>query len=168
MRSKIISKGNVGMLVHGFYPRDPRVRREAEALAEVGYGVRVVCLRAPKQLGKQQEPRHEKTNGVHIHRLPLSRNRGGMLRYFFEYIGLIILGAWKLTLLHLKNPFQIVHIHNMPDLLILAGSIPKWMGAKLILDLHDPMTEVYASTYRLGQNRWILKALKCQENSEIP
>ena len=76
LRSKIIFNGNVGMLVHGFYPRDPRVRREAEALVEVGYAVRVVCLRAPKQLGKQQEPRDEKVNGVHIYRLPLTRKRG--------------------------------------------------------------------------------------------
>jgi len=156
-------KLNVGMLVHGYYPRDIRVRREAEALVEQGYRVEVVCLRVPEEQGKQREPTRDIVNGVHIIRLPVSRKRGKIFRYLFEYIILIILGAWKLSLLHFKNPFQIVHIHNMPDILILAGLIPKWMGAKLILDIHDPMTELYASTSRLGKNRWVLSILNWQQ-----
>lgn len=158
-----INSGNVGMLVHGYYPRDLRVRREAEALMEAGYRVKVVCLRAPIEQGIQQEPCREKVNSVEIYRLPLSRKRGSMFRYLFEYIGLTILGAWKLTLLHFKNPFQIVHIHNMPDFLILAGLIPKWMGAKLLLDIHDPMPESYASTNHMEQKSWISKALNSQQ-----
>lgn len=158
-----ISKGHVGMLVHGFYPRDLRVRREAEALAEAKYRVEVVCLKAPKQSGKIRELRQDEVNGVNIHRLPLTRKRGKVFRYFFEYIGLLILGTWKLTRLHFKSPFQVVHIHNMPDILVLAGLIPKWMGAKLLLDIHDPMPEAYVSTHRLGRNSWILKLLRWQE-----
>ena len=161
--NNIVPKANVGMLVHGYYPADTRVRREAEALTEAGYRVEVVCLRAPKKLRKQREPHQEKLNSVYIYRLPLTRKRGRMFRYFFEYLGLIILGAWKLALLHLKNPFKVVHIHNMPDLLVLAGLIPKWLGAKLLLDVHDPMAELYASTKNARQNSRILKSLKYQE-----
>jgi len=151
------------MLVHGYYPGDPRVRREAEALVEAGYEVEVVCLRVPKPPGIQKEPCQDKVNGVQIYRLQLACRRGGMFRYIFEYLGLIMLGAWKLTLLHFKNPFQVVHIHNMPDLLILAGLIPRLMGAKLLLDVHDPMSELYISTHFIAQRRWILKAVKWQE-----
>ncbi len=158
--NNIIAKGNVGMLVHGYYPRDVRVRREAEALVEAGYRVKVVCLKEP---GKHEEPSRDEVNSVHIFRLPLSRKRGTIFRYLYEYLGLIILGTWKLILLHFKNPFQIIHIHNMPDLLILAGLIPKLFGAKLILDIHDPMAELYASSYRLEKNNMILKVLKLQE-----
>jgi len=161
--NNIIFKGNVGMLVHSYYPADVRVRREAEALVEAGYRVEVFCLRAPKRPGKQREPNKDIVNNVHIHRLPLVRKRGKTFRYLFEYLGLIILGAWKLALLHFKSPFQVIHIHNMPDLLILAGSIPKLMGATLLLDVHDPMPEIYASTHWLRGNRWILKALKWQQ-----
>jgi len=163
LKSEIISNGHVGMLVHAYYPRDIRVRREAEALAEAGYQVDVVCLRENNQRGKKYEPFSEKVNGVHIHRLPFARSRGTMFRYLFEYLGLIILGTWKLTALHFKNSFQVIHIHNMPDLLILAGLIPKLMGAKLLLDVHDPMPELYASGYRFRQNHWIFKILKWQE-----
>src|SRR5690348_11478723 len=37
--SKPMFPDRVGMLVHGYYPLDPRVRREAEALASAGYEV---------------------------------------------------------------------------------------------------------------------------------
>lgn len=163
LANNTIPKGNVGMLVHGYYPRDARVRREAEALVEAGYRVDVVCLSEAKQAGRQREPSQDKVNGVHIYRLPLTRKRGGTFRYLFEYLGLMLLGAWQLALLNFKKHFRVVHIHNMPDLLVLAGLIPKLMGATLLLDVHDPMPEIYASTHWLRGNSWILKALKWQQ-----
>jgi glycosyltransferase involved in cell wall biosynthesis len=141
--NKPMSAGRVGMLVHGYYPLDPRVRREAEALASFGYQVEVVCLRRSGQSGPAKEPRRETINGVRVHRLPLERKRGGQLRYFFEYAVLTLLGSVKLARLHLSRRFQVVHIHNMPDLLVLAGMVPKWTGARLLLDVHDPMPELY-------------------------
>ena len=151
------------MLVHSYYPADIRVRREAEALVGAGFRVDVVSLRAPKKSGHSSEPSRDRLNGVEIHRLPIARKRKSAVRYLFEYLSLIVLGAWKLTAIHLKNPFQAVHIHNMPDALVLAGIIPKWMGAKLILDVHDPMTELYSSTRDPGRNSVFLKVIRWQE-----
>jgi glycosyltransferase involved in cell wall biosynthesis len=151
------------MLVHGYYPHDPRVRREAEALVGAGFSVDVVCLRLPKKSGFFSEAPWECVNGVTVHRLPIVRKRGSGFRYFFEYLGLIMLGSWKLTTLHLQKRFQAVHIHNMPDALILAGLIPKWMGARLILDVHDPMSEIYSQTKNGHINGLVLKALQFQE-----
>lgn len=159
----MILKGNVGMLVHAYYPRDIRVRREAESLIEAGYRVEVVCLRDPISQGKRREHYKDRINNVYIHRLPITRKRGKKFRYLYEYMGLIILGTWKLTLLHFKNRFQVIHIHNMPDLLVLAGIIPRLTGAKLLLDIHDPMPELYISKHHVDQNCLIVKALKLQE-----
>lgn len=153
----------MGMLVHSYYLRDARVRREAEALVEAGYKVEIICLRAPKQPGKTREPSKDKVNNVNIHRIPLVRKRGKTFRYCYEYLMLTILGAWKLAWLHFKKPFQVIHIHNMPDFLVLAGLIPKWMGAKLLLDIHDPMPELYRLKHNIVQNRWIVKALRLEE-----
>src|SRR2546425_8404828 len=74
----------VAMLAHTYYLRDPRVRREAEALAEKGFEVHVICLSEGRN--RDREPRHAIVNGVQIHRLPISRRRGGFLRYLFEYL----------------------------------------------------------------------------------
>ena len=78
-------------------------------------------------------------------------------------MSLLILGAWKLIGIHLKSPFLAVHIHNMPDALILAGLIPKWMGAKLVLDIHDPMLEIYMQTKNSLPRPILVKALSWQE-----
>jgi glycosyltransferase involved in cell wall biosynthesis len=151
------------MLVHSYYPHDIRVRREAEALVEAGFRVDVVCLRLPRISGRSPESSRDRINGVGVYRLPIARKRGTAGRYLFEYVSLIVLGAWKLTAIHLRSPFQAVHIHNMPDALVLAGLIPKWMGAKLILDVHDPMLELYMQAKNGSRNGLFLKALQWQE-----
>ena len=55
-------KKRVGMVVHAYYLRDARVIRYAEALAEAGHEVTVVCLQDPN------DPPTERVNGVEIHR----------------------------------------------------------------------------------------------------
>lgn len=151
------------MLVHGYYPRDIRVRCEAKALTEAGFRLHVICLRSPGKSGRFLESSRERINGVDVYRLPIARRRGNSFRYLFEYVSLIILGAWKLIVIHLRSPFLAVHIHNMPDALILAGLIPKWLGARLVLDIHDPMLEIYMQT-KNGCRRLIFKkALYWQE-----
>jgi len=74
---------------------------------------------------------------------------------------LTLIGAMKLARLHLRNRFDVVHIHNMPDFLVLTGLLPKWTGAKLILDIHDPMVELYAT--KTGQPKLLLQILRWQQ-----
>jgi glycosyltransferase involved in cell wall biosynthesis len=151
-----------GILFHGYYPIDPRVRRQAEALASAGYDVDVVCLRRTARTGQLRERRTETINGVRVHRLPLERKRGGYFRYAYEYAALTMLGSVKLAQLHFSRRFQVVHIHNMPDLLVLAGLVPKWTGAKLVLDVRDPMAELYQAK-RFAQAGWVTRLLNWQQ-----
>ena len=153
------------MLVHAYYPYDIRVRREAEVLTEAGFKLHVICLRSPGKSRRFREPSRERINGVEVYRLPIARRRGTAVRYLFEYMSLILLGAWKLIIVHLNSPFLAVHVHNMPDALVLAGLIPKWTGAKLVLDIHDPMLEIYMQTKNEGQRLISRKVLRWQERS---
>src|SRR5206468_6240485 len=63
-RTMPASAGRVLMFVENAYPNDPRVRNEAEVLAEAGYSVTVVGLR------EQGQPGSEVINGVRVYRLP--------------------------------------------------------------------------------------------------
>lgn len=74
-------------IVQSYYPRDPRIRRQAEALAEAGFRVDIVCLR------DKNENSNEVINGVNIFRMPLSRQRGSNLRYLFEYAAFFTLAC---------------------------------------------------------------------------
>jgi glycosyltransferase involved in cell wall biosynthesis len=152
----------VAMLAHTYYLRDPRVRREAEALAAKGFEVHVICLSEDHQGRVEPEPQRATVNGVHIHRLPISRRRGSSLRYFYEYLVVGLLGALKLATLHFRRKLDVVHVHNMPDILVLAALIPRLSGSKVILDVHDPMPELYMSwNHRAGS--LLVRLLRAQE-----
>jgi glycosyltransferase involved in cell wall biosynthesis len=49
---------------------------------------------------------------------------------------------------HHRIQYDVIHVHNMPDLLVFAAWYPKWTGAKLILDVHDLVPELFASKFK--------------------
>jgi glycosyltransferase involved in cell wall biosynthesis len=150
------TKKRVGMVVHAYYLRDARVIRYAEALAGAGHEVSVVCLQDPN------DPPTERVNGVDIHRVRFERRRGGKLWYMWEYVWAYVLFWFKLTRLELRQHFDIIHVHNMPDFLIFTGFVPRLRGAKLILDLHDPMPELFMSKYDM-QRGFLIRLLEIEE-----
>jgi glycosyltransferase involved in cell wall biosynthesis len=150
------------MLAHTCYLRDPRVRREAEALAEHGLEVHVISLSEKQEA--EMEAGHAVVNGVEIHRLPVTRKRGSALRYLYEYCVVGVLGGLKLAQLHFRGKLKVVHIHNMPDTLVFAALIPKLGGSKVVLDVHDPMPELYASRKRGLLARLLVRILRAQES----
>jgi glycosyltransferase involved in cell wall biosynthesis len=153
----------IGMIVHGQYLSDARVRRQAECLADAEFEVHVVCSRSTLPSKIMNEPSYEVVNDVHIHRIPLNKRRGSKPRYLFEFAFMTLFGIWKLAALHWRNKFDVVHIHNMPDILILSGLIPKWTGAVLVLDVHDPMSELFCENYHLDRSSNLIRILELQE-----
>jgi glycosyltransferase involved in cell wall biosynthesis len=149
-------KKRVGMVVHAYYLRDARVIRYAEALSSAGHEVTVVCLQDP------HDPPTERVNGVDIHRVRFERRRGGKLWYIWEYVWAFVLFWFKLTRLELKQHFDVIHVHNMPDFLVFTGFVPRLRGAKVILDLHDPMPELFMSKYDLERG-FIIRVLEIEE-----
>ena len=70
----------------------------------------------------------------------------------------------RLLALYARNRYHIIQIHNMPDFLVFSALIPKLFGAKLILDVCDPMPEFYRSKYAVGQKRSVMaNVLAAQE-----
>lgn len=130
------------MVVHSFYPDDPRVRRETEALLGDGWQVDVICLRG------EGEAKHEDCNGAQVHRLAVRRHRGaGFAIYMLEYMHFFVLASVLLARLQVKKRFNVVQVHNMPDFLIFTAAIPKMLGARLVLDIHDLVPELYGSKF---------------------
>jgi glycosyltransferase involved in cell wall biosynthesis len=136
------------MVVHGPYPvGEPRVAREAAAAIAAGYEVDVVAMRRPG------EPQRESVDGAHVLRLPLAHRRGaGLLGMVVEYVGFAALASCVMTALMLRRRYAIVHVHNPPDFLIVAGLIPRALGARLIFDVHDLSSDMFAMRWdgRLG------------------
>jgi hypothetical protein len=57
----------------------------------------------------------------------------------------------------------VVQAHNLPDFLVFAALVPKLLGARLILDLHDLMPEFYASRFKSGMTSFPIRLLCWQE-----
>jgi len=127
------------MVVYAHYPEDPRVRREAEALARHGIRVTVVCLQQPG------EPATDEVAGVRVKRLPLRRRRGGLLSYAYQFLGFFVLASLAVRRLQARDGAEIVHVHSLPDILAFAALPARLRGARLILDLHEVMPELVAA-----------------------
>ena len=143
------------VVLFSYYPGDPRPRRAAEALVHEGMAVDLVCLREAKT-----DPRRETVNGVNVRRVPLRRRRGGIAGYVFQYVTFLVAALGILAARSLTRRYHLVHVHNMPDVLVLSALIPKALGAKVILDLHDPMPELMMTIFDLGAESGPVRLLR--------
>lgn len=129
------------MIVHKDYYCDSRVRRYTESLLKRGFQVDVICPSA------NHETAFGVKKGLTIYTIPIHHFDRGRIGYVFEYGVSLVLYCIYLSFLHIRKRYQVIHVHNMPDLLTFCALIPRILGSSLILDIHDPMPEVYISKY---------------------
>jgi glycosyltransferase involved in cell wall biosynthesis len=136
------------MVVHGPYPiGEPRVTREAVAALENGYAVEVVAMR------RAGDPAQEVVDGVLVTRLPIRHARGGGIgRVVAEYPLFAAMATAVVGLRAIKRRYDIVHVHNPPDFLIVAAAVPRLFGSRIVFDVHDPSPEMFVMRFpgRLG------------------
>jgi glycosyltransferase involved in cell wall biosynthesis len=142
------------VIVFSYYPSDTRVFRAAEALQVSGMEVDVFCI-----LETPNEPRRSVVNAVQVHRLRLLKRRTSKFAYIYQY-GYFLMAAFAwLTGQMLTRRYSLVHVHNMPDVLVFSALVAKLLGARVVLDLHDPTPEVYMAIYRFDVDsamaRWL-------------
>jgi glycosyltransferase involved in cell wall biosynthesis len=109
------------------------------------------------------EPRSEVVNGVHVVRLPFRRRRTSKLAYVVDYAGFIAGCAVRLAIRSMSHAYDLVHVHNMPDILVMAALVPKAIGARVILDLHDPMPELLMTIFNLDPGAPSVRLLRSLE-----
>lgn len=133
------------MVVHSRYPHDPRVARATRMAHEAGFRVEVVCLR------EHGRPMREVVDGVAVQRLPLSHRRGvGPLWLALEYAAFTLLATVAVALRGGREGYDVVHVHNPPDFLVLAALLPRMRGARVLLDIHDLSPLMFDARFRFG------------------
>lgn len=146
------------MVVYGFYKTDARVMRYAEALVQRGDQVDVLVLSRPGM------PRQEVIRGVNAIRIQERvRNEHTRATFVFRF-GLFFLRAMiLLSMKHIRNPYQLIHVHSVPDSLVFVAWLPKLMGCKIILDIHDLLPEFYASKFGIAPGSLTFRFLQFVE-----
>jgi glycosyltransferase involved in cell wall biosynthesis len=153
---------NVCMLAYTFYETDNRVRRYAEVLARRGDRVDAIVLR------REGQRRLEVIKGVCIHRIQKRRvDEKGPLSYLLKLLAFFLRSAWAITARHLRKPYDIVHVHSVPDFQVFATLIPRLLGAQVILDIHDIVPEFYASKFKVDERSFVFRALLLIERLSI-
>jgi glycosyltransferase involved in cell wall biosynthesis len=161
-RKYSLSGRRAAIVLYSYYATDPRPRREAEALQRAGMEVEVVCLRPDIA-----SPRRQMLNGVEVFQMPLKRRRAGKLVYVAQYAWFLACAFAMLCARNFRRRYHLVHVHNMPDFLVFSALLPRLTGAKVILDLHDPMPELFRSIYSLPEDHWVVRWLKKMERRSI-
>lgn len=150
------------MVAYTNYISDARPRREAETLARRGDHVDFIALK------EQGSATADTVNGVRLLNVRQSRYRGSSgLNYAFAYFRFLCAASVKVANLHRRERYDIIYVHTMPDLLVLVGLIPKLFGARIVLDIHDMMPELYMSKFRLSAKHWLIRLLVLQEQFSI-
>jgi glycosyltransferase involved in cell wall biosynthesis len=137
----------IAMLTHSYYEEDPRVRREAEALAAAGHAVDVYALRRPS------DPGQETIAGVAVRRLGVQRHQGaGLGTYLAEYLAFFLRAGFALVRAHPRRRYGLVQVHTLPDFLVFATLPLRMVGVPVILDLHEAMPVFFGSRFhsRMG------------------
>jgi len=131
--------------------------------------VSVLCT---KQKGQEKKVT---ISGVCYYRLPLLSNirnnmvnRNNIVIKLFNFIFFTILSFTTLSLLYIKKRYQVIHVHNPPDFIILAAIPFKiFFNTKIVLDLHDMLPEAVSSNFGVDENHIFVKIARLIERFAI-
>lgn len=144
----------VCMLSYSQYDVDARVTRYAETLARRGDHVDVFAL------AEGGQERFSVRNGVNVYRIQeREHNEKRKLDFLVRILRFFVQSSIVLTKRHLKTPYDLIHVHSVPDFEVFAAWLAKLKGARLILDIHDIVPEFYASKFNTGKDSFLYKLL---------
>ena len=91
----------------------------------------------------------------------MDRYRGASsASYILSYLRFLVLASAAVQRDHLRQRFGVVHVNTMPDFMVFTALLPRLFGAKVILDVHDVMPEIYMTKFRLPAGHWKIRVIK--------
>jgi glycosyltransferase involved in cell wall biosynthesis len=149
------------LIRQGSFPLDARVRREVECLRDAGHEVDVISLR------REGQPGRETWKGVNAYRPPLRHRREGAAMYALEHLAFMVIATFLAAYLHLRRRYDVVQANTIPDSIVFASIVPKLLGAKVVLDLHECVPEFFATKYDLALSHPLVRLSAYVEQTAI-
>ncbi len=131
-------KSRICLIRHYVY--DLHLRREAEALAEAGYLVDVICT------SEALTPLSEHP-GIRFFAVPESSDPEGFWTRAWSYFAFFFRAAWRVTRLHFRHRYALIQVTSMPDFLVFTTLVPRLCGARVLAFLKEPSPELGAMLY---------------------
>lgn len=143
------------------YPRDVRVKNEAETLYENGYEVRVIAQ------GRKGEKTRECVNGIEVYRYPAPPDLPSFIGFAFEYAYSYLTAFFLAAYIFVRHGFDAMHAANPPDIYAFLAVLYKPFGVKYIFDHHDLTPEVFQALYDGEGNKTVYKVLLFMERFSL-
>lgn len=148
---------NVCMLAYAHYISDARIKSYVRTLEGQGHNVDVIVLRS------DGESAVEAGRSGTVFRVMNKYQGHSTLKYAWSYFKFFLKSAFLLGRRTFRHRYDVVHVHNMPNVLVFAAVIPKLFGAKVMLDVHDLMTANYMAKFNAGENDLSVNVLKIEQ-----
>jgi glycosyltransferase involved in cell wall biosynthesis len=143
------------IVAYTHYMYDGRVRRNAEALAERGDTVDVVCLASTDPYSKER---------VNVIGLEIPRYRGSSrTSYARSYLSFFSRAASLALRLGRKRRYDVIIVCTMPDAAVLCALPCRLLGSKILLDVHDTMPELYLDKFGGSRGKFGARLLMIEE-----
>ncbi|NLP02933.1 MAG: glycosyltransferase family 4 protein [Fibrobacter sp.] len=142
------------MVAYTYYEGDNRVRRYAETLVKRGDTVDAIVLR--------QDGAASFTNvsGVNVYKVQRRTiNERFKIEYLLKLVTFLIRSFFRLTYLHIRHRYDLIHVHSIPDFEVFAALGAKLLGAKVVLDIHDIVPELFISKFNSSTASPLFKML---------
>lgn len=146
----------VCVIAYTRYSIDARVKRYVASLLRRGIEVDVFAL-GPAE--KTQTP------GLRIFYVMDKHFGDGAMGHLVSRLVFLVAAGLRVAFEAVRRRYRLVHVHNMPNLLVLAALLPRVAGAKVILDIHDLMPEVYAAKFGLPADHLLVRLLRLEEQA---
>jgi glycosyltransferase involved in cell wall biosynthesis len=142
------------MLVYAYYESDTRVQQYVSALVERGFHVDIISVR------RKGQSRQSDLGNVSVFRIQERViNEKGLFTYAFRILCFTLRAALFLARRHRVQPYQMIHVHSVPDFLVFAALIPKLQGARVVLDIHDILPEFFASKFDSRRRSFLFRLM---------
>ena len=146
---------NVCMLAYAHYINDARIKNYVRTLEDQGHHVDVVALRF------DGEAEVEALGTGTIYRIMEKYQGDSTLQYVWSYLMFFLKSAWFLT--RRGRRYDVIHVHNMPNALVYAALVPKTLGTRIFLDVHDLMMVNYMAKFDCGENALPVRILRLEQ-----
>ena len=147
----------VCMLAYAHYLNDARIKCYVSTLVDNGHEVDVIALRF------EGEPKTEALATGTIFRIMDKYQGHSAFMYVWSYLQFLIKAFLFLTVRAFRNRYEVIHVHNMPNVLVYCAAVPRLLGARLILDVHDLMPVNYMAKFGAGERDLPVLLLKIEQ-----
>lgn len=151
------SRRKVCMVTHSHYDNDSRVRRYAETLVKRGDEVEVIAISHDEKIPLGEDV----VAGVRVFRIQRRlHDESGKWAYAFRLLRFFLRSSVLLARRQAQKRYDLIHVHNIPDWLVFSAWYPKIAGARIILDIHDIVPELFANKFHAKEDGAYVRLLK--------